>query len=352
MKVGLYQALAEALAEPPPWLALAGREWPLTDLTTQLLPGSPAVTALARVPAEPLAERRARYAALFGPAAGPPRFWLYESAFLDGRVVGEATFAVAKCYAAAGLEVDGGELADHAALELAFLAYLVDQDDRLPYRRFLDEHALRWLPALGRGLAAAGDPIYAPIGQLLAEALDRFGVAEPGRLQPSIRNLRPAARAARLPALAAPDSCTLCGFCVQSCPVAALTIAETATHTALLLLAGRCTGCGRCVRTCEAWARDLPSDPLPGRSPAPPAPFPTREGGDGAPLLSGAGSEERSYPVGEGGRGGEVVLRLSERVVCRKCGAAMVSRAELDYVIKQIGHPAWLDYCPACRAAL
>jgi len=314
----LFQALAEALAEPPPWLALAGREWPLTDLAARLLPGSPAATALTRLPAEPPAERRARYAALFGPAAGPPRFWLYESAFLGGRMVGEATFAVAKCYAAAGLQVDGGELADHAALELAFLAHLAEQGDRPTYRRFLDEHALRWLPALGRGLAAAGAPVYAAVGGLLVEALDRFGAAEPRIAQPATCPPRDV----RLPVLAAPDDCTLCGFCAQSCPAAALTIAETETHTALLLLAERCTGCGRCVRVCEAraLATDHPPDP--------------------------------SLPVGEGRRGGEGILRLSERVACRKCGAAMVSRAELDYVIRQIGHPAWLDYCPACRAPL
>lgn len=324
----LYQALAEALAEPPPWLALAGREWPLTDLTTQLLPGSSAATALARVPAEPLAVRRARYAALFGPAAGPPRFWLYESAFLAGRLVGEATFAAAKCYAAAGLQVDGSELADHAALELAFLAHLVGQNDVASYRRFLDAHALRWLPALGRGLAAAGDPVYAPIGGLLAEALDRFGAPRLRAARPATRRPRAAAcnaqsmpRVARLPGLAVPDACTLCGFCAQSCPVAALTIAETATHTALLLLAGRCIGCGRCVRACETQA--LTTD-------LPPGPHPAREG-DGEDA---------------------VVLRRSARVACAKCGAAMISRAELDYVIRQIGHPAWLDYCPDCRAAL
>jgi TorA maturation chaperone TorD len=127
MRADLYHLLAEALAEPPEWLARAGREWPLYDLVVSLAPESDAaqgaVEALAEVRAEALAARRQRYTALFvGP--GRPRVWLYESAFLNGRILGPETFAVERAYRAAGVEPIGAELPDHASLELAFLAQL------------------------------------------------------------------------------------------------------------------------------------------------------------------------------------------------------------------------------------
>jgi nitrate reductase assembly molybdenum cofactor insertion protein NarJ len=161
----LYRALAETLTPdgPPVWLARAGREWPLCEIAACLGPTSEgarrAVEALAEVRAESLEARRTRYSVLFG-GAGRPRFWLYESAALTGRILGPATFAVEKLYRATGLERVGAELPDHASLELAFLAHLaaVGQDAVLPAeRQFIERHAGRWLPSLGRALARSGD---------------------------------------------------------------------------------------------------------------------------------------------------------------------------------------------------
>ena len=305
-RAALYAALAEVFVEPPDWMSRAGREWPLFELAANLLPGSPAVPGLSTLPAEPQSARRARYESLFG--NGRPRFWLHESGYLNGRILGEETFAVARFYRSAGVEVNGSELPDHAALELAFLAHAasVERDTTSFYeRRFLDEHALRWLPALGKALASCSDPIYAAIGQLL---VDFFEQVNPPQVNASIRFRA----TSQIPELTAPDSCTLCGFCVQRCPTDALFVYETGTVTSLMLNAEKCNGCGRCASSCQ----------------------------DGLLSLVSSSNAHRMYPLIE-----------SERVACRICGAPTVSRAELNYMIRKIGHPAWLDMCLACRVS-
>jgi TorA maturation chaperone TorD len=149
LRADLYHALAEALAEPPDWLALPGDEWPLFESAARLAPSSEAarraVASLARVRAESSAARHQRYAALFA-GAGRPRFWLYESAHLSGRLLGPQTFAVERLYHAAGLESASAELPDHASTELAFLAYLAEQGADNIERGFITKHAGRWLP--------------------------------------------------------------------------------------------------------------------------------------------------------------------------------------------------------------
>ena len=148
-RADMYTALAEAMAEPPQWMCLPGREWPLFDLAVQLLPNSAALPVMALIQEELLTARMARYTNLSSGQAGQPHFWLYESAFLTGRILGQSTFDVAKCYSQAGLEVDGSELPDGAAPELAFLAFLACSDPGAE-KDFLKNHAARWLPALGQ----------------------------------------------------------------------------------------------------------------------------------------------------------------------------------------------------------
>ena len=300
----LYTALAEALADPPEWLCLTGPEWPLFELAAHLLPSSTAVPGMALIQAENLSVRQARYAALSSGQSGQPRYWLYESAFLTGRILGEATFAVAKCYSQAGLEVDGSELPDGAALELAFLSHLA-QNNPAAEKDFLKSHAVLWLPALGQSLARGADPVYAAIGQLLSDWITHVVTPVPAEI------VRPGLC---IPMLDNATACTLCGFCAQRCPTRALAIHETSFETVLVLLASRWTGCGRCAAVCDT--RLLTMEPV---------------------LVEAlAGSKPQA-------------LRVSERVACKGCGQPMVSHAEMDYVIHQIGHPGWLDYCPACR---
>lgn len=320
LRANLYGALAEALAEPPEWMAAPGREWPLFEIAARLAPTSEAarnaVEALAEVRAESPEARRARYAALFV-GAGRPRFWLYESAALTGRILGPATFAVEKLYHAASLDLVGAELPDHASLELAFLAHLavVEQDAILPTeRQFIEQHVGRWLPNLGRALAGSGDEVYAPVGQLLADWLtERAGASAASSVAHQVRSAP--SRTIRLPAVPHSETCTLCGFCVQVCPVRALSIRESTSETALALSVAACVGCGKCEQICKTHALEMKQVP---KKPKPSA-------------------------------GSWTALRQSPRAVCRACGEPMVSRAELDFVAAQIGQPAWLDYCLECR---
>ena len=311
----LYLALAEVLGEPPPWLARPGREWPLYTAAAALAPASAAAAralpALARVGAESPAARRNRYRSLFA-GQGRPRFWLYESLYRSGQILGPETHMVGQLYEMAGLPITDGELPDHASLELAFLAYLARQPALDPghasrwqrlERQFIVNHAGRWLPDLGRGLATSGDPVYAPIGRLLT-----------GWIEEMTRRPQPEKRAPRLPQVRQTD-CTLCGFCVQMCPTRALVIVEDEHETCLSLLVDRCSGCGRCTQHCETGALTL-------RSPA---------------AFMGAARQP---------------LRRSPRVPCRGCGQPTVSRAELDFVAGRLGRPRWLEYCLSCRARL
>ena len=141
LRADLYHALAEALAEPPEWLAEPGGDWPLCEIAVRLAPASAAagraIQSLAEIQAEPLAVRRARYAAL------RPRLCLYESEALTGRAFGEAVLAVERYYRAAGLEVVGAELPDHASVELAFLAHVTAHGARDVERDFLTRRAGR-----------------------------------------------------------------------------------------------------------------------------------------------------------------------------------------------------------------
>ena len=324
----MYAALAEALAEPAEWMTNPGVDWPLFELAMNTIPNSIALPGLVLIPAEGMPERQKRYNSLFGNLSansetGQPRFWLYESAFLTGRILGAATFAVARIYSQAGLVVEGSELPDGAAQELSFLAHLAASPARAGVgagvragflseptaeKNFIKSHAGLWLPDLGLALAHGSDPVYAAIGQLLYDFLN-------SRLLPTARQTAVIVPSGKLPSLARPSECTLCGFCTQRCPSRALFIQENASHTSLVLNATRCNGCGRCAKVCDAALLEMTQQE------------------DG---FSNESSKNH-------------VLRVSERVICKSCGTAMVSRAEMDYVINQIGHPAWLDYCQSCK---
>ena len=304
-RAALYAAFAEVLATPPDWLSKPGREWPLFELVSKLLPNSPAMPGLSTLPDESTSERQARYDALFG--NGRPRFWLHESGYMSGRILGEETFAVARFYRNAGIEVNGGELPDHAALEMAFLAHLAERSDMKTEQTFLDQHVLRWLPELGHSLTSCNDPLYATIGQLLADFLGRVA-------KPSVSETTQNQTGLQALTLNKSESCTLCGFCVQRCPTNALFIHETESITSLMLNADKCNGCERCISACQ----------------------------DG--LLAFEPASEMNHQLA-------IVLLSSERVPCTSCGAPTVSRAEINYMTQKIGHPVWLEMCLTCRVS-
>jgi len=318
-RADLYLALAEALDEPPPWLAMSGPRWPLFACAEKLAPASEAATravaAISQIRPESMRERRDRHKALFkARGRGRPQFWLHESLYRSGRLLGPQMYAVEQLYRAAGLELTESALPDHASVELAFLAHLTRLAVSDPRRArqwrqmeklFLKKHAGRWLPEMGRAIAASGDAVYTPIGTLLADWLEEM-------LQPPVRKRAPR----RLPTVDQKE-CTLCGFCSQVCPARAITIDENDTETVLLLSPGRCYGCEKCVRACET-----------------------------AAMAMSPSHEEQAGTT----HGGRKILRRSPRAACPACGEPTVSRAELDFVARQLGHPSWLEYCWRCRA--
>ncbi|GAB4504976.1 MAG: hypothetical protein Fur0043_19710 [Anaerolineales bacterium] len=311
VRADLYALLAELLAEPPEWMTLPGREWPLFETLTQLAAESEAARRardlVAGIRAEGLNQRRERYAALF--QSGRPRFWLYESAAKTGKILGEATFRMAQLLQTAGLGSAGAELPDHISLELAFLAYLSGQVEDLSHeQQFLEQHGA-WMIDLGRVLQQMGDSVYAPIGALLADWLTE-------RMQPSTFNLQPSTHNALLPTLPNPEECTLCGFCAQVCPTHAIRVLEDHTQTILALDAAECIHCGKCERICDFKALKM-----------------------GFPSSGEAGV-----------RGEGFILRRSPVAHCEKCGKPIASQAEMAYIARQVGDAPWQHLCLDCRA--
>jgi TorA maturation chaperone TorD/Fe-S-cluster-containing hydrogenase component 2 len=314
----LYLGLARALAAEtiwPDWLCTAGREWPLWLPAARLAADhdwpilSQAVTAMAEVPAASRKKRQAAYEALVGGNGRSP-LSLYESQYVNGRLLGSETLAVGNLYRQVGLEIDGAELPDHAAIELEFLSFLAEQemtdtpnsrDWRTARRLFIKQHAGCWLPDVGRRLATSPDPAWHVIGQLLTAVLS-----------PPKNGRRTQTSGLNLPQIANTDACTLCGFCAQVCPTRALWIDEDTQMTRLRLMTGLCVRCRQCERVCDEEALKMTGGSMP----------PTA-----------------------------VVLRQSPRAICPGCDTATVSQAELTAVAARLGHhPTWLDYCMDCRA--
>lgn len=163
--VAAAEAVAEARSRGYHLLARLLAHGPTPDLRAEAA-RVPALGSALPTEADPDAVA-ADHHALFGFDILP-----FEGVFRDpeGLLGGPATSAVAAAYAAAGwAPPDGGEGPDHAAVELAFLAWLAGREaDALRARdgagrarlalqreRFAEEHALRWLPALAAALEAA-----------------------------------------------------------------------------------------------------------------------------------------------------------------------------------------------------
>ena len=302
-RADLYALLAETLAEPPDWMSLTGREWPLFETVAELVSEFDGahrhLNRLAYIPPEEPHQRLERYRAIF--ASGKPGFWLYESAALTGKILGPKTFEMARLYQAAGLETVDAELPDHISLELAFLSHLAGLSDE---KYFLESHAA-WMIDLGRVLSHTGDEVYAPIGALLANWLE-------SALAPPLHEKDE--KSTRVPTLPRPEDCTLCGFCAQVCPTRALMVLEDVKNTFLIFEAEECIHCSKCKRICEFHALEMS--------------LPTVR--DAKPHI----------------------LRHSVQVQCQTCGQPVASQAEMNYIVSQIGKAAWQNVCLDCRPGL
>lgn len=314
----LYGFLAEALADTtgvsaPSWLARAGREWPLFEPAMRLSEASPspllakAVNNLSDLPEASLHDSLATWKKLLTGNGHSP-LAAYESLYRNGRLLGPVMFLVKTEYQSAGLEVEGPELPDHIAIELEFLSFLTEHEAKKGRstrrwgqvrRRFIKNHAAQWMPGFGQQLVSTNDPVWTALGQLLEAVI-------------TLPETRPSSRHREgLPVIHETNRCSLCGFCVQVCPVRALYIGENAEATTLILLPDLCIQCRKCEQIC----------------------------GEETLVLEKSGLSVEP-----------IILRQSPRVVCPGCNQVTVSEAELLAVATRLGeHPQWLDYCMECR---
>jgi len=303
-RADVYALLAETLTDPPDWMSLPGCEWPLSEtvagLQSEFEAARRCLDLLACIPPEEPHLRQERYNAIF--SSGQSCLWLYESAALTGKILGPQTFEMAKLYRDDGLEPVGAELPDHISLELAFLSRLAGSSRE---KGFVESHA-SWMIDLGRALSHSGDEVYAPIGALLADWLE-------SALTPLCFNKKEGKRV-RVPSLPHPDDCTLCGFCVQVCPTHALKVLEDAKYTLLVLEGAECIHCGKCEKICEFHALKM-----------------------GLPTANDVNVQ---------------TLRQSLHVKCQKCGQPVVSQAEMDYIVSQVGEAEWQHLCLDCRPGI
>lgn len=320
LQAEIYLTLAEVFfykpgEKIPEWFSLPGERWPLFSSleTLNRLQPSPelasAMEMMVKVAGNSIEDRLREYKALFI-GARHPQIWLYASHYLDGRVPGPSTFDVKRLYALAGLEVSGAELPDHVSIELAFLAHLAEweqhdqenaEDWRLSKHLFLKKHFECWFPEVIRGLTRSSYQAWVAIGHVAGAVLNSH------QNTPKKRNPKRS-----IPVITNEDECILCGFCVQECPLRALTIHETGLATALWLEPGSCNGCRKCVAVCPEGVLSLVGS-LNGKS--------------------------------------RVLLRESPRVKCPGCGNPAMSEAEIAHVSSKIGDAPWLVYCTDCRIA-
>ena len=102
----------------------------------------------------------------------------YASVYLSSerRLKGEGYDQALAFYREAGFEpVEEGELADHLAYELSFMALLLEEGKLDLLGRFLSEHFLRWYPRFLVALKQADPrPFYRALGDLVLAITNRL----------------------------------------------------------------------------------------------------------------------------------------------------------------------------------
>ena len=265
----------------------------------------------------------ARYNALFygpGPALAPP----YESFYrCGGRVMGDRTIEARNHYESEGFVSEpAGELPDHVAVELGFIAHLAREESAADRRgeseearrladarqSFLREHLASWISSLRAHLDEPGDPVGGPVGVVTGvPVVVGLGVDGP---------MRAPAVALSVPWIPA-GGCSLCVACSTACTSGALSLLRDARGARLVLDVDHCDGCRRCQLSCPDKAIVMIPGNIAGRS---------------------------------------RVLAAGEVVRCILCGEGHTTERALQTVLSKLGASPesslsrQLRRCPRCRA--
>ncbi len=109
-------------------------------------------------------------------ASLPPREGLRRG---DGELLGPRCRAVQAAYSDVGFETDPacGRLPDHLSVELAFLALLLEQEDRTGAAQFVRRHLLEWVPDWVEAVLEMSPPalyraVLVALGEVVHEEFD------------------------------------------------------------------------------------------------------------------------------------------------------------------------------------
>ena len=181
LRAGAYRASSEAFRYPEAhriqWIATASHELALEKAAVAHFASSPSwerlTDALDQLVARPLAELQQHYVALFMVGGSDVLCAPYESVYREphGRSSGWLLAHVEGAYRAASISPPAGqgELPDHLAIELEFLALLAARESdawedgdaagalaaQAQQSGFLRAHVMTWLPALAQELTRA-----------------------------------------------------------------------------------------------------------------------------------------------------------------------------------------------------
>lgn len=181
LRTHLYRFLGQALAYPTPGFAGRLRDrlgetrlemWGEGDLAL-----GPLLKEARSLETMPLDQLQGEYTGLFinnhPQLPCPP----YESAYREGRLLGNATAAVTGLYQQWGVEIHD-EMADHVVAELEFMAFLAglpqEAEVLAAQQGFLHDHLLAWLPRFAADVQQHTRlSFYRALAHLLAAFLDR-----------------------------------------------------------------------------------------------------------------------------------------------------------------------------------
>lgn len=257
---------------------------------------------------------------------GRPVVSPYESVHLEGQLMGASAARVVESYAEANLRLspDEHELPDHVSIELAFMAYLAEQEQCDPdqaevwrerQRRFLLDHLGRWLPLFCQKVEASRmHPFYSEAAQITRQLVG----SDMAEFLPSVRKRRYANICLEVDRA----RCTLCSLCTDGCPKDALHVASTPAQLSLLFDPSHCNGCRVCLRLCPEQAINLKRNP------------------------------PQDFPV----LATKQVVAVADRAVCPECHRPHVAEPWLDRLAERMGGGAFalhtLRLCPFCKVAV